>query len=77
MGALDAPAAARLMPIASNEPRPASLATARRLAIVLFAGFWCHSSPFHLSLYIIKQAGDRTLRIAACSCCRMRSRQTP
>ena len=39
MGALDAPAAARLVPIACNEPRPASLATARGAAVVLLAGF--------------------------------------
>jgi hypothetical protein len=45
MGALDATARSRLVPIACDQPRPASLATAWRLAVMLLAGLFCHTRP--------------------------------
>ena len=51
MGALDASTASGLVPVASDKPRPASLATARILAVVLLAGFG-HIRPVFSGLEI-------------------------
>lgn len=66
MGALDAPAAARLVPIASDQPRPASLTPARSAAVMLFTGL-CHTRPIFSGLEMYASWSPSQAIASSCS----------